>query len=247
MNVLLIADAEEARRVRFFLEDETREKLSVRCFTEENCSDAGKLFLDNPYLYNILFIGRIITDQSSDSDAEEIRRMYSLNPRILITMSVSKTFLPYEFCNIPSIFIMKCPVSQEMIRTMLQQAAVIEKIRYGDLVSRIPVFGSEGVMMIPTASVRYARKVRSGIMMVTECGEILNRRKMDEFEKYAGKMFLRCHGSYIVNLSHILKIRKNELEMDEGEIIPVSRSYQNKVRRYFDVYHPFLFNGQRDR
>ena len=236
VNVLMVADPEEYGRFRYFLELESEGREPVWCFFAETCCDARKMVSESPYLYDLIFIGRKITDLSEQKDAEEIRSIYAMNPRILITMSVSKTFLSYDFCSLPSICTLKHPVSREMVRSLLKQVGIIEKIRSGNPFSRLPVIGRQGVTMIPAASVRYARKVRNGIMMVTEYGEMMNRRKMDDFEENAGNLFLRCHSSYIVNLSHLVRLQRNTLKMDDGESIPVSRSYQRKVRRYLERY-----------
>ena len=236
VNVLMVADPEERGRIRSFLETESEGGEAVWCASAESCGDARKMVSENPYLYDLLFVGRQITDLSECQDAEEIRCIYSMNPRILIAMSVSKTFLSYDFCSLPSICTLKHPVSRGMIRSMLKQVRIIEKIRCWNPFSRLPVIGARDVTMIPAASIRYARKVRNGIMMTTEYGEILHRRKMDEFEEHAGKMFLRCHSSYIVNLGHLVTMQRNTLKMDDGESIPVSRSYQRKVRRYLEMH-----------
>ncbi len=218
------------------MEAETVGNPNIRCFLEETCEGALKKVSSNPYLYGILFVGRKIADHSDQSDAEMIHHIYSLNPRILICMSTSKTFLPYEFCSIPCVCTIRSPVSREQIHSMLMRMSKIERIRYGDPAFRIPVYDSGEITMIPAASIRYARKVRNGLKMVTECGSLFNRRKMDVFEQSVGKKFIRCHGSFIVNLSHIVALRGNWLEMDDGEYIPVSRHYQNKVRQRLEDY-----------
>ncbi len=38
------------------------------------------------------------------------------------------------------------------------------------------------------------------------------------------KEFVRCHRSYLVNLKHVRQIRREEITMDDGSRIPVSRS-----------------------
>ena len=240
MNVLIVADAEEAKKVCSFIEMETPDNQEIRCFLENNCLGALEKVSANPYLYGILFVGGVVTNYSRKTDAEAIQRIYSLNPRILICMSTSKTFLPYEFCSIPSIYTMKSPVTRDTIHSMLERMSKIEKLRYGNPAFRVPVYDTDGVTLIPAASIRYARKVRNGLMMKTEYGCLFNRRKMDLFEQNAGKTFLRCHGSYIVNLSHVITFRKNGLEMDDGEIIPVSRRYHSEVRKYLENYHIFI-------
>ncbi len=52
-----------------------------------------------------------------------------------------------------------------------------------------------------------------------------------------GNDFVRCHRSYIVGLQHVNRIGKNELELDNGEIVPVSRrQYVNTNKAFIQYY-----------
>lgn len=240
MNVLIIAEKEEAGIVRTLINMETAGRQEIRCFLEKSCCGAMKRISSNPYLYSILYVGRIITDRSDRSDAEIIQRIYSINPRILICMSTSKQYLQYDYCNIPSVGTLKFPIVPEKFHLMMERMTKIEEIRCGDPSFRVPIYEAEGVTMIPAASIRYARKVRKGLRVETECGNMINQRKMEIFEKSVNKMFIRCHGSYIVNLSHVDKLKGSDLRMDNGEWIPVSRQYHRAVRDCLEAYHIFV-------
>lgn len=52
-----------------------------------------------------------------------------------------------------------------------------------------------------------------------------------------GDGFVSCHRSYIINLGYISSVSKNEITMDSGEKIPVSRrSYDSVNRAFIDYY-----------
>lgn len=57
-------------------------------------------------------------------------------------------------------------------------------------------------------------------------------------EKMNGKVFLRVHRSFIVNLNHIAKIT-DEIKMDNGVIIPIARRRKTTVK---DTYKDFLIH-----
>lgn len=44
---------------------------------------------------------------------------------------------------------------------------------------------------------------------------------LPEIEKLLPREFLRCHQSYLVNLNHITRIRRFELELSNGTVLPV--------------------------
>lgn len=56
------------------------------------------------------------------------------------------------------------------------------------------------------------------------------------FEKL-GDGFVSCHRSYVVNLGYISSVSKNEITMDSGEKIPVSRRLYDSVNRAFIDYY----------
>lgn len=67
--------------------------------------------------------------------------------------------------------------------------------------------------------------------------KILVSKTMKEFEDLLSKHgFFRIHQSYIVNLSHIKKYNRGqggEIEMSDGEVIPVSRSKKDELLKIF--------------
>ena len=46
-----------------------------------------------------------------------------------------------------------------------------------------------------------------------------------------GKGFIRCHKGYLVNAKYISRVRSNELELSDGTVIPIGRSYEKEVKR----------------
>lgn len=43
-------------------------------------------------------------------------------------------------------------------------------------------------------------------------------------------IFARLHVSYLVNLGHIRKITKDQAELDNGVILPISKKYKDSIR-----------------
>ncbi|HRX58347.1 MAG TPA: LytTR family DNA-binding domain-containing protein [Eubacteriales bacterium] len=51
------------------------------------------------------------------------------------------------------------------------------------------------------------------------------------------RMFTQCHRSYVVNLSAVERLTRNEILLDNGERIPLSRTYWQDANRAFIGYH----------
>ncbi len=51
------------------------------------------------------------------------------------------------------------------------------------------------------------------------------------------RMFVQCHRSFAVNLAAVERLTKNEILLDNGERIPLSRTYWREANRAFIAYH----------
>lgn len=69
--------------------------------------------------------------------------------------------------------------------------------------------------------------------MMTINGTILIYSKLsDILELRFSRRFLRIHQSFLVNTQHIAQLRYQEVVLDNGTVLPISRSYQDSVRDY---------------
>ena len=56
---------------------------------------------------------------------------------------------------------------------------------------------------------------------------------MAEVMKQLPQNFVQCHRSYIVNVDKIVQIIGEEIELSNGNIIPLSRSHIKEVKKVF--------------
>ncbi|MBU5438071.1 LytTR family transcriptional regulator [Tissierella sp. MSJ-40] len=60
--------------------------------------------------------------------------------------------------------------------------------------------------------------------------EKIYRKNTEVIEKTLDEnIFVSCHRSYIVGLKHIRKIGKDNIELDNSHVIPVSRRQYSKI------------------
>ena len=62
-------------------------------------------------------------------------------------------------------------------------------------------------------------------------------RFTDILAKLPAELFITCHRSYIVNLSHIRSVRKRELTLSNGTALPISKPYAAALGHAFDNYY----------
>lgn len=102
----------------------------------------------------------------------------------------------------------------------------------------------EAALSIPAAKIWYFEACAHQCMLYTADEKYEIKQSITALEKYLtenGNMgtssFVRCHRSYIVNLQHISTIVKNELILDNGIRLPVSRHTCKAVNEAFIKLH----------
>lgn len=58
-------------------------------------------------------------------------------------------------------------------------------------------------------------------------------RKLDEVQEAVPDYFLRCHQSYLVNMNEVRSLKPLQLEMNQGDVIPVSRPKYKETKERF--------------
>lgn len=83
---------------------------------------------------------------------------------------------------------------------------------------------------------RYICKESGDTVIYVKDMKFRSEKSMDDWEKMLNEnMFFRCHKGYIVNVRFVEEVNENA-ELDNGEIIPVSRrkraAFKDKMREY---------------
>ena len=99
-----------------------------------------------------------------------------------------------------------------------------------------------GKYKVPLRSIRYIETYNRNLMFHTEQENIICYKSMKEMEReLCGKDFVRCHTSYIVNLFYVKGIKKLEIELITGEIIPISQPKRKDfMERLTEYWGDFL-------
>lgn len=50
-------------------------------------------------------------------------------------------------------------------------------------------------------------------------------------------IFVPCHRSYVVNLSHVRGLKTSKVQLSTGKILPISKPYSHLVNQAFDRYY----------
>ncbi len=123
------------------------------------------------------------------------------------------------------------PIQEEDIKKLLQK---VEKIVARDSEKSLVYswWGKQGT--IPYGKILYISSRGHTLSIYCTEGKMQESTgKLNDFEsQLCGKVFVRCHQSFIVNMYHVESLNGAELTVD-GEQIPVSRRYYDEVRRRY--------------
>lgn len=91
-----------------------------------------------------------------------------------------------------------------------------------------------GVMVVNGDDILYAE--RNG--RITEIylidGKVETMTKLSELEGlWGGQQFIQCHNSFLINMKRIRVYKRDAVEMKNGDMIPISRKFQQNVREVF--------------
>lgn len=90
---------------------------------------------------------------------------------------------------------------------------------------------------IPLRNIIYVKSEKKRVTIKCQDKEsIYLYDKVDNIEKEIQSLctkFIRVHKSYLVNVDYVYKYESKEIEMMNGEIIPISGSRKKEIRKYF--------------
>lgn len=106
-----------------------------------------------------------------------------------------------------------------------------------DETSKLIVETTKKVIKLDYNEIYYCIMFSPYIDVHTKSEKIVLRKKISEMEKILpSKYFVRCHRSYIVNVKYIKTITKNNVFLENGVKVPISRGKYKEINDTFIDY-----------
>ncbi len=113
----------------------------------------------------------------------------------------------------------------------------LDRISNKDEVSSLVLETSKKIIKLDYNEIHYFIMFSPYIDIHTSSEKITVRKNISEIEKILpSEYFVRCHRSYIVNVKHIKSIIKNNILLENGIKIPISRGKYKEVNDIFINY-----------
>lgn len=150
--------------------------------------------------------------------AEHVRRMDEKVGIIFLTTLTQYGLEGYKYQ--AANYIIK---PMKYVRLKAEMDQWLKRHRKDDSPSMV-IANDSGKYKVFLKSLRYVETFNRNLLLHTEQENIICYKSMKEMErKLQDAGFVRCHTSYIVNLFYVKGIKKLDIELVTGEIIPVSQ------------------------
>ena len=99
---------------------------------------------------------------------------------------------------------------------------------------RYPVKVGRSTLFLDPDQIIYIEKEKNYVVFNTKNNQYRERSNIDEkLNDLRSYGFIRTHIGYIVNLKYISKVESNGVILNNGSVIPVSKSYKQSVKELF--------------
>ncbi len=204
---------------------------SMQVKTENFPSAEAFLFQDSDCKnYDILLLD-IEMGKLSGIDLAKIVR--SKNDVVQIVFITGYSDFISEGYDVAALHYLMKPISPEKLSSVLDRAAV--NIRKTERTVILTVDGAS--VRIKVDTICYVEAFSHTIAVTTDEKTYNVRMSMSDAEKLLDEGFVRCHRSYLVGLKFISHITKTDVTLDNGKVLPLSRSAAAAVHQAFVAYY----------
>ncbi|MEG1566678.1 MAG: LytTR family DNA-binding domain-containing protein [Anaerovoracaceae bacterium] len=185
--------------------------------------------------YDHILIDILLMDieLGSDSGINVAKKILDILPNVQIVFISANDIYFTDVYEVEHVFFLTKPIDPNM----LHKAILCAGKKVDELANNFfEVTNKQGTYVLPMQSILYFEKDNRIIYIKTVTTTYQFYGKFEEIENKLNDDFLRCHNSYMINLSKIASFEKGHFIMSDNKKIPVSRSYQQEVKNKFAAY-----------
>ncbi len=182
--------------------------------------------------FAILLLDVLMDELDGMELAVRLREQKNRTAIIFISVNREMALRGYE---VEALRYLAKPLDREKMREALLYCCRMQAC-HKDLL--LPTHG--GQIRIRPSDLIYAETWNRGVMLHLKDGKRECSIKISELSsKLAEQQFVFCHRTILVNLSFVRSIRRCELELESGNVLPISKYRQQEVKgrlmRYLDA------------
>ncbi len=194
------------------------------------CKDLETFLEENPLLDMACLD---IRDKFVLNQLSDIRKRYQKSMMMVIADTSISPMSYLKPSVMPNSLLLR-PASQEQIHQVVKELfeTYVREHEESNPDNIFVVDTREGRTFIPYSQILFFEAREKKVFVRAGTSEYALYDTLENINNQVPEIFLRCHRSYIINKEHIQKVQlsKNQIEMADGVIIPVSRSYRMDVK-----------------
>lgn len=220
---------EEMRKIfKYYFEDETLE-LNFLNLTQ-NIKD--ELIL-NPYRYDVIFCELVSGRIPVDENLLLCKYLWLKNNNLVFIFIVKNEEVNISVYTVPHIYVIKKPLSKSNFSAAMERLLFHKHQMEGFFNRNILLRWKSGVHMIDENSIIHIRRIKHGTEIISTEGLFRHSESMETFfKKINTDIFCRCAYSSIVNVKFVKRLEGNALEMSNGDLINIPRSFRHNVKEF---------------
>lgn len=164
--------------------------------------------------------------------ARDIQQKYSYVKIIFIAESAAEVANIFEA---EPVYLLLKPIAKKKLYSAVDKAV-------GKLLKRekqtLELCFKDRIIRIPYQNILYVESDRRYLIIYQEHGTDRIIMKMSEILEMLPKYFVRCHQSYTINIHRIVKFEKNQIIMEDGKCVAVSRNRFQETKRAVEDFYP---------
>lgn len=172
------------------------------------------------------------------SDREDLETLKGIREKDLQTVIIHDGTIPPEEIVVPDIhplYLIKKPFDKGLLRQVLQGLCLylMKKEERTSFTRRFVCRDKTRRLWTPYSSIYYFETRNKRVVMATSGGEYEFYDSFSRMEAGLPEEFVRCHRSYIINLSYLtcVDFAHFQMELDGRILIPISKKYRRQVER----------------
>lgn len=174
--------------------------------------------------FDLVFLDIYLPGMSGIDTARALRARMPGCVLVLVTVSTQHALEGYE---VEAVTYVVKPLSAEKMDKAL--ALVRRVFDEHSRIIRVPAQG--GPLELPLLEIRYVEVYDKAALFHLPGGTVTARIPLDEVEReLGGAPFLRCHRSYIVNLTYVTGIEEERFLLREGDAVPIRRRARRNLK-----------------
>lgn len=160
------------------------------------------------------------------------KKIRDLDREAYIIFLTSHTEFAMEGYEVNALRFLSKPVNEEKLREVLSY--IMDKKREGRKLA-IKCEGED--ISLNLKDIIYMEAQDQYVNIVTTRGSYLTRRKINDFEvELSGEGFYRCHRSFIVSIARIERLSRDEVSVEGGSTLPLSRGKYGELKELLYSY-----------